>query len=375
MGRKKSGNWIFIITLTLVVYIVGSLIIPELENANTNINSIVVDDTANIVNTESSANNLDIEENMVLVGGSPIGIYLDTDGVMVIDTETIICSDGTSKNPAEGILQTDDYIFEIDGTAIGSKAQLVEIVARLDGSEVTIGVRRDNEEFYVQLTPVLDHTGSYKLGIWVRDNLQGLGTLTYIDADGNFGALGHGIHDTDTGELLEINKGELYTASINSIIKGTSGSPGGLEGVIIYSPTNYLGGIYVNSDAGIYGTITNIERMDLDVEQVVATATTEEIEVGPAVIYCTVDDTVEAYDILITEVNLDEEAVNKGLVIEVIDSELIALTGGIVQGMSGAPILQNGKLVGAVTHVFVNDPTKGYGIFIENMIETAVRVE
>ncbi|MFI3208721.1 MAG: SpoIVB peptidase [Eubacteriales bacterium] len=355
---KRSGrlNWGLVIILTLALFIIGSCYYVNEKEEDI------------IVSTDS------IQNDMVIVGGIPIGIYLDTNGVMIIGTEAIEDVEGTCNCPAEDVVEAGDYIVAINDVEVDTKNQLITEVSELDGSTVELEIRRDEEIIEVSLTPTLDSNGDYKLGIWVRDNLQGLGTLTYIDTQSGFGALGHGIHDVDTGELLEIDAGELYKASITGIIKGESGSPGGLEGVIIYNPFNNIGEITWNSDAGIYGTVTDIDALEIS-QELVEVASTEEIEVGPATIRCTIDDEVCEYEIEILEVNVNETEVNKGLVIQITDEELIELTGGIVQGMSGAPILQNGKLVGAVTHVFVNDPTKGYGIFIENMLETAESVE
>ncbi len=374
LGRKKSGNWLFILCLTLVLYFSGDWILPRVQGTDSDINSIVIDEAKSAIDTSKIRNEINLEEEELLIGGAPIGIYLDTNGVMVIDTASIEGRDGKLCNPAKGILKPDDYIFEMNGESIGSKAQLTKMVEELDGGEVKLGVRRENEEFYTSFIPALDSNGSYKLGIWVRDNLQGLGTLTYIDSEGTFGSLGHGIHDMDTGQLLEIHKGELYTATVNGVIKGECGAPGGLEGVIIYSENNLLGGIYINSDTGIYGSILSMDKLNLNMKKVAKPANPEEIEEGPATIYCTIDNKIQEFDIEITEVNMKEKEINKRLVLHIIDPELIGLTGGIVQGMSGSPILQNGKIVGAVTHVFVDDPTRGYGIFIENMLETAESV-
>ncbi len=355
MSKNKRRIWGLGIILTLALLIVGTCVVDETD-------------------TEVVVSNEGIEDEYVIVGGIPIGIYLDTDGVMVIDTDEIADSYGNIVNPSDNLITSGDYIIGINEVTVETKNELVEQVSQLDGSAVVLEVRRDLELIEVSVTPTLDENGEYKLGIWVRDNLQGLGTLTYIDTQSGFGALGHGINDIDTGELLEISEGELYKASISGIIKGESGSPGGLEGVIIYNSFNIIGQITMNSTAGIYGTIENLEELDGELE-LMEVASVDEIEMGPATIRCTIDDEVCEYEIEIVEVNVNETEVNKGLVIEITDEELIEQTGGIVQGMSGAPIVQNGKLIGAVTHVFVNDPTRGYGIFIESMLETAEGIE
>ena len=209
--------------------------------------------------------------------------------------------------------------------------------------------------------------GNYKLGIWVRDSIQGLGTVTYITADNQFGALGHGIHDSDIETLLEIEEGRVYNTEILRIQKGKKGTPGGMEGMIIYNRSNILGEINKNADNGIYGTIKNIDSL-VDEKRTVPVCVKSEVKKGDAVIRCCVDGKVKEYDIEILKINRFVLEANKGMVIKITDDDLIRQTGGIVQGMSGSPILQNGKIVGAVTHVFVNDPTKGSGIFIEDML-------
>ena len=189
-----------------------------------------------------------------------------------------------------------------------------------------------------------------------------------MDAKSRFGALGHGIHDIDTNELLDISGGTLYTTSIKDIQKGEDGIPGGMEGIIIYNNYNVLGSITRNSEAGIFGTIDRIDALFSD-QTPVSTAAKEEIKEGPAIIRCAVEGKVKEYEVEITGVDLGTSEVNKGIILKVTDEKLLEVTGGIVQGMSGSPILQDGKIVGAVTHVFVNNPTKGYGIFIENMLK------
>lgn len=308
------------------------------------------------------------EDTMVIPGGMPVGIYLETDGVMILGTEYIEAADGMKYNPAEHLVKSGDYIVGLNGRRIDTKTQLIEEVSRLEKDEVVLTVKRNNEEMDIRFRPVKCGPDEYRLGIWVRDNTQGLGTVTFLNAESKFGALGHGIHDIDTNELLNISDGTLYITSIRDIQKGESGSPGGMEGIIVYNNYNVLGTITKNTEAGIFGTVDRIDTLFSDQEPV-KTAGKEEITEGPAVIRCAVTGEIKEYEIEITGVDCYTSEVNKGLTIEVTDEELLKETGGIVQGMSGSPIIQNGKLVGAVTHVFVNNPTKGYGIFIENMLE------
>lgn len=307
-------------------------------------------------------------ENMVIPGGMPIGIYLETEGVMVLGTDTITAMDGMDYEPAAHLVKAGDYIVALDEEEIQSKSELVEAVESLNKDEVVLKVRRVDQYIDIKLKTVRCGANDYKLGIWVRDNAQGLGTITFLNADSQFGALGHGIHDVDTNTLLEIKEGTVYETSIRDIQKGESGTPGGMEGIIVYNNYNVLGSIEQNTEAGIFGKIDRIDALFTD-QTPMETAAKEEIVEGPATIRCAVEGNVQDYDIRITKIDKNTEEVNKGIVIEVTDKDLLEVTGGIVQGMSGSPIIQNGKIVGAVTHVFVQDSTKGYGIFIENMLK------
>lgn len=307
-------------------------------------------------------------ENMVIPGGMPIGIYLETEGVMVLGTDSITAEDGMDYEPAANLVKAGDYIVALNEQTIDDKTELIEAVNRLGDEDAILRVRRGDQYMNIRMKPVKQNARESKLGIWVRDNAQGLGTITFLNTDSRFGALGHGIHDTDTNELLEIHNGTVYETSIRDIKKGEDGTPGGMEGIIVYNNYNVLGSITKNTDCGIFGTIDRIDALFAD-QTPIETAVKDEIEEGPAVMRCAVEGTVENYEIRITKIDKNAEEVNKGIVIEVTDKRLLEITGGIVQGMSGSPIIQNGKLIGAVTHVFVHDSTKGYGIFIEDMLE------
>lgn len=308
------------------------------------------------------------DRTMVIPGGMPVGIYLETEGVMVLGTDKVEGMDGNEYEPARNLVQAGDYIVGLDGDEIQNKSELIQEVEALTGEEVVLTVVRNGQTIDVRTRAVQCAVGEYKLGIWVRDNTQGLGTVTFLNVDSKFGALGHGIHDIDTSELLDISEGTLYSTSIKDIQKGTGGTPGGMEGIIIYNNYNILGTIEKNTEEGIYGTIERIDTLFSDQEPM-ETAEKEEIQEGPALIRCAVEGEVKEYDIEITKIDTGAKEANKGMELQVTDQELLDITGGIVQGMSGSPIIQNGKLVGAVTHVFVNDPAKGYGIFIENMLK------
>lgn len=307
------------------------------------------------------------EASSVYVSGSTVGIYMETEGVLIIDTGEILCEGGTAREPAKNIVRPGDYIVAFNEQKVSNKKELMEDLEILDGEDVILDVIRNGEKIPVSLTPVKDAGGEYKLGIWVRDNTQGIGTLTFVDEKGRYGALGHGISDVDTGELLHISKGALYQAEILGIQKGKSGSPGELSGLIRYEPGQIIGAIDTNSKNGIYGSFYD-RRAGIPVKKT-EVAYKQELEVGPASILCCVDGSVKEYDAEITRIDMNHEDTNKSFVLHVTDPELLEITGGIVQGMSGSPILQKGKFAGAVTHVFVQDSTSGYGIFAETMLE------
>ena len=309
-----------------------------------------------------------LANNTVIPGGMPIGIYMKTDGVLVLSVDEITGKDGKEYAPAKNVIQEGDYIVALNGKAVTSKTQIMGALDEAEDSEVTLQIRRNNEEIEVKLKAVLCEDEKYRLGIWVRDSVQGLGTVTYLTADNEFAALGHGIHDSDTNELLEMKYGKIYETKILRINKGEKGNPGGMEGVIVYNRFNILGTIENNTEVGIYGTIDDMDRV-VDEMETVAICSKKDVETGPAVIRCTLDGEVEEFEVEIVKINYFALDANKGMTIKVTDERLLEKTGGIVQGMSGSPIIQDGKLVGAVTHVLVNDPTRGYGIFIENMLE------
>ena len=308
-----------------------------------------------------------VEKQEVLVSGSPVGIYMETKGVLVIDSGEITDREGIRRTPAEHIIQSGDYICEIDGKVLTGKRQLMQLVRENQGEPMELQVIRHQETIKLEMTPVETEDGSYKLGIWVRDNIQGIGTLTYVEPNGTFGALGHGISDADTGERLEISDGDLYRADILSIRKGTAGTPGELRGVINYREENRIGTICGNSQYGIRGQMEPGKYTES--MKKIPTGLKQEIQTGKAEIRCDIGDGIREYQCEILEIDSNAKDTNKCFVLRITDDDLLSRTGGIVQGMSGSPVLQNGKLIGAITHVFVNDPTKGYGIFIENMME------
>ena len=308
-----------------------------------------------------------VDEQEIYVSGSTIGIYMETEGVLVIDTGEIEDQNGEMKEPAKNLVRQGDYIVSFNGEKISTKRELINDIAGLDGEEVTLEVKREGESVPVSVTPVNDTKGDYKLGIWVRDDTQGIGTLTYVDQNGRYGALGHGISDIDTAQLLNIRNGALYKAQILAINKGSKGNPGELAGFIRYDDRNILGSIEINSKNGIYGQFYKGAEDGITLKKM-PVAYKQDVKTGEASVLCNVDGEVREYQAEIKRIDLNHEDTNKSFVIQITDEKLLEKTGGIVQGLSGSPVLQNGKMVGAITHVFVQDSTSGYGIFIENML-------
>ena len=311
------------------------------------------------------------DEVLIIPCGIPVGIYIETKGVMVVDIGDITTADGTVKCPASDILWPGDYIVSVNGQSVDDKDALIEAIDSSEqsaGEYVNIGLYRNGRYIEVRLEPVRDENGRLKIGTWVRDDCQGLGTLTYIDKNGRFGALGHGISDIDTGKLVNSEGGRLYCARIWSIVKGKSGTPGEVVGSINYSPDYFLGFIESNSDIGIYGVCDENIYQYID-SYALPVVYKQSVQKGMAYIRSFIDGTVRDYAIYITDIDMSNGNINKGISFTVTDEALLESTGGIIQGMSGSPIIQNGGVIGAVTHVLVNDPAKGYGIFIEDMLE------
>ena len=300
--------------------------------------------------------------------GMPVGIYLKSRGVMVIGTGKVTDENGSEAEPAYGILQSGDYIEAINGQPLSDKEALITSLNRMGESEALLRVRRGGRELELSVDTVKTADGSRKLGAWVRDDTQGIGTMTYLKPDGGFGALGHGISDSDTGRVVEIENGALYETEILGIEKGSAGNPGVMAGVIYYGPGSRLGSVAQNTDCGIFGTAGQA-FCDAVGQQTMEVGHRQDVKRGKAWIRSCVSGEACDYEIEIQRVDYSPAKENKSLVFQVTDERLLRLTGGIVQGMSGSPILQNGKLVGAVTHVFVQDSTRGYGIFVEDMLK------
>lgn len=298
----------------------------------------------------------------VIVGGELFGIKLYTDGVLVVDTDTVETENGNVSPAVKAGLKVGDIIKSVNNKKVTSTKMLSQIIQKSNGEKMIFNVVRNNRNLTIEFSTCIEKSsGKYKAGLWVRDSTAGLGTVTFYDNDNNsFAGLGHGIYDVDTNEIMPMNNGEIYNAYVNGIYKSSTGSVGELCGVI---SGKSIGDLCLNNEMGVYGFTETVKT------EAVPVAVKQEVTTGKAQIYCTLDDSgIQCYDIEIKKIYSNSDSVNKDMIIEVTDKALLEKTGGIVQGMSGSPIIQNGKLVGAVTHVFVNDPTKGYAIFAEKMI-------
>ena len=341
--------------------------------ASSNLNNSIVEETGkmnlnlNLFNLFSVKNvtvNV-IPKTTVIPIGKAIGMKLYTKGVLVVGMSEI---EGQKPYENSGI-ETGDKIIEINDTKINTTDELIECVNNSKGKSVEIKYISNNQEEIASIEPVKTSNNEYKLGLWVRDAAAGVGTLTFYEpSTGEFGALGHGINDVDTYDLIDIASGELVSTDIIDIVKGEDGSPGEIRGTIDNGYT--LGKIYKNTGFGIYGSINNIAKLNLFHSQELEVANRNEITTGKAEIICELENgKSQSYEIEIERIFLDNNQNNKSMLIKVTDEELLEKTGGIIQGMSGAPIIQNGKFIGAVTHVLVNDAKTGYAVFADLMIK------
>ena len=305
-----------------------------------------------------------VDQKQVNVLGQAFGVKLYTDGVLVIDLSSVDTNEGNVSPAKDAGLKIGDSITYIDGVKIESNADIAYIIENSNGKALSVTAIRNSKEIKTTLKPAFSQTaGRYKGGIWVRDSSAGIGTLTFFNpATKVMCGLGHGLCDSDADCLMTVGSGELVLAEIVAYTKGKKGAPGELKGRLTNTA---IASLEHNCDSGIYGITDACEFSD----NYMTVATSSEVKIGNAQILTTIDNNGPRYfNCKILSVNNNNE---KNMVIKITDQELISVTGGIVQGMSGSPIIQNGKLIGAVTHVLVDDPTKGYGIFAENMLETA----
>ena len=312
-----------------------------------------------------------IPKTTVVPVGAAIGMKLYTDGVLVVGMSEI-----EGKKPYENSgIQEGDRIIQINQNDIDNIEDLMQVVNECNGQEITVKYVREEETITTSMTPVKNGDNQYKLGLWVRDAAAGVGTMTFYEPSTKmFATLGHGIFDIDTSELIKIENGELVTTNILSISKGEKGKPGEIRGTIESGYT--IGEISKNTNFGVFGMLTKPSYFSITEENAMEVCLREEIQTGKAQIICELENGKrEYYDIEIQKIFLNNNQDNKSMLIKVTDERLLEKTGGIIQGMSGAPIIQNGKFVGAVTHVLVNDPTMGYGVFADIMLKQMKEVD
>lgn len=301
-------------------------------------------------------------------GGIPFGVKFMTDGIIITGICEIKTQNGKTAPAHDAGLRQNDIILKVNGETLNDAAQLSELAEKSNGATLEIVFLRDGKQATARLTPAYCiEEGKYKTGMYVRDSGAGIGTVTYIVPETlAFGGLGHGICDGDTGKLIPMQRGSVVGVTINGVVKGLSGTPGEVRG---YFSSGKTGTLLSNTEHGVFGAFASLPSGLIG--EPISVGTQKELKTGKAYILSTLDGTSpQEYEIEISEIRLGSTS-NKCFTVKVTDSALLEKSGGIVQGMSGSPIIQNGKLVGAVTHVLVNDPTTGYGIFIENMLNTA----
>ncbi len=392
MKNLKFGITFFILMI-VYIYVANISLIPQhiilLENENYKIKKFIGVDTIETVTTSNANENtvhvdvtlfgnkikqvtVDTLENVEVVPiGKIIGMKLYTNGVLIVGMSEIENMNKERVNPFHNCnIQEGDTIVKVNDTEIDSIGGLKDVVNQSNGENVLLTlVREDGSIVTSNITPVQTENDEYKLGLWVKDAATGVGTITYYEKNtGNFAALGHGIVDSDTDKLINIESGEIVTSNVMSITKGNINSPGEIRGTIVNQKT--IGQVEKNTPFGIYGKLENLASLNIDTSKSMPVALRDEIQLGDAKILCSLDGkTNQEYDIKIEKIYKNDNYDNKSMLIRVVDENLINATGGIIRGLSGSPIIQKGKFVGAVTNVLVSNPEIGYAIFGDMMIK------
>lgn len=294
------------------------------------------------------------------LGGMPFGVKLHTKGVFVAGVSEVETPSGRQNPAYEAGLRQKDIILKVNGKEVNTVTEVTKSISESGGQPVTFFIERAGTTQEISVSPIKDQEGQYRCGLWIRDHTAGIGTVTFILPETNaFAGLGHGICDSDTGELMPLLRGSVCDVTISGILKGSVGHPGELKG---YFQGQKTGSLLGNTPQGVFGVLASAPEG----RPLLPIGHRDEVVAGDASLFCTLGDgTIHEYHIQISKI---KEGETKNFVVEVTDPALIEQTGGIVQGMSGSPIVQNGKVIGAVTHVLINDPQKGYGIFIDNML-------
>ena len=391
MKNLKITITLFILII-LYSYVANITLIPQhiilLQNETYTIKKLLGVDTIETISTANNSGNttnvevtlfgakvkdvtVDTIENVEVVPiGKIIGMKLYTNGVLIVGMSEVENIENQLINPAKTCdIQEGDTIVKVNDTEIDDIESLKNVVNQSHGENVLLTLVRDGAVLTSNITPVQTEAEEYKLGLWVKDAATGVGTMTYYEKNtGNFAALGHGIVDSDTDKLIDIDSGEIVTSEIISITKAEVNNPGEIRGTIINQKT--IGQVEKNTQFGIYGRLDNLTSLNIDTNEALPVALRDEIKVGEATVLCSLDGkNSKPYNIKIEKINTSNNYDNKSMLIRVTDDELIQHTGGIIRGLSGSPILQNGKFVGAVTNVLVSNPEVGYAIFGDMMIK------
>ena len=392
---KKIKFMIIIFLLIIYMYISNIILMPNeitiLKGDNFEIKKlygIKIIDIAETSNNSINSRNLEvsffgiklkdinvniIEDIEVVPIGKIIGLKLYTNGVLIVGMSEIEDMNNVVQKPYENSnIQEGDTILKINENEINDISDLKKVLNDSNGNKISITLIRDGSILTSNITPIKTKDNEYKLGLWVKDAATGVGTITFYEPESKcFGALGHGITDSDTDKLIDIDSGEIVTSKILSIKKGEVGNPGEIKGTILNQRT--LGTVYKNTQFGIYGILNNLTSLNLDSKKAISVAKRSEIKEGEATILCSLyGDVPKEYKIEIQKIYFNNNSDNKSMLIRVKDEKLIEETGGIIRGLSGAPIIQNGKFVGAVTNVLVSNPEIGYGIFGDIMIKNMI---
>lgn len=323
-------------------------------------------DLFSVKNNKEATNNIVTNERTVYLGGNAIGFSIAGNGVVIVGISEVDSPSGRIMPSKMSNLRQGDILLKIEGIEIDSGEKIGEVInsEEFAGKSVSVELLREGKSILTSINPALDNlTGKYKLGLWIRDNASGVGTLTFVEKNGDFASLGHPVSDIDTGVIIPVKSGSIYKSTIIGVKKGQRGVPGEIKGMFVKGK-NAIGSITSNNENGVYGKIDenyvqNYSKREIQV------ANRSEIKLGKASIFTCIDSSnVEEFEVEIVRTNNQN---SKNLVIRVTDKRLLDITGGIVQGMSGSPIVQGNKLIGCITHVFVNDPTKGFGMFVDMM--------
>ena len=387
MIKKLIKNFSIITAPIFILVLIG--VYNNSQADELSIKNLMKDTTSYVMNDVQNADSIDCYTSLinskelttlhkekrkdieVYPGGISIGVKINNKGALVVGYSDISTHDGLSESPGKiAGIELGDIIEEVNGENIETCSDLISKVKSCRNDELTVKILRGNSEI-TKKVPLIKEDNEYKIGLWVRDSTAGIGTLTFYDKDSKtFGALGHPITDGDTNVSFNIKSGTLLRSSILSIKKGERGNPGEIKGLFI-NENESIGTIEKNTSSGIYGDGLT-ELINPNFNKAMTVAYRDEIKEGHAQIITTVeDDGAKAYDIEILKLLPQDEPGSKSMIIKIVDPVLLEKTGGIVQGMSGSPIIQNGKIIGAVTHVLINKPDVGYGIYIEWMLQDA----